>query len=90
MEWLHEINAFIKEGDELMPFYLKISEPTRNPAAKDYYCTIHAPALLNRDKNIYGVDRSQARALTLQFVKQLLGNKRLFDKDGNPVALNLD
>lgn len=83
----YEIDAFVDDEGKRKPFYLRISNPVKTEGEDDYYCQVHAPFLFKKDKSIYGVDKEQARALAMQFVKQILGDKRLIDQDGNPMHL---
>jgi hypothetical protein len=81
----YEVNAFIEERGTRKPFYLRVSEPTKTPGEDDYHCLIHAPNLFERDKKIFGVSEEQAQQLALEFVKQMLGERRVFDKSGNQI-----
>ena len=87
MIYSYEISAFLDENGKVRPFYLRISGPVQDIEGGDYFCSVHAPALFSEDKKIYGADEKQAQDLALQFVKQMLGNKRLIDKDGNLIDL---
>lgn len=87
MQKPYEVNAFIEEDGTRKPFYLRVSAPAKTPGENDYYCLIHAPNLFERDKKIFGVSEEQAQQLALEFVKQMLGERRVFDKDGNQMKL---
>jgi hypothetical protein len=80
------LRAFIEEKGQRRPFNLAISAAARSEA-DDYYCRVHAPALLDGDKDIYGVDAEQAARLALEFVESLLVGKRLLDEHGQPIQL---
>ncbi len=82
-----ELKAFIEEKGQRRPFCLKISEPYETTGEQDYYCRVHAPELLKEDKDIFGVDKEQARLLALEFVKSLLSDKRLVDEKGQSITL---
>jgi hypothetical protein len=82
-----ELHAFVEDGSTRKPFYLRISEPSKASDAQDYFCRVHAPALLGEDKNIFGVDEVQAKALAFDFIRSLLIDKRLVDKRGEAIEL---
>ena len=82
-----EIRAFLEDGEELIPFTLRISEPLLDVEGGDYYCTLNAPKLFEREKKIYGADENQAKMLSIQFIKKLLGKKRMTNEDHNPIDL---
>jgi hypothetical protein len=44
--------------------------------------------LFEGDKKIYGIDASQAKLLAVSFVKSLLGERKLLDKDGATVSID--
>jgi len=83
----YTIDAFIEDGGNRKPFHLRVSEPNKTEGEEDYYCLVHAPALFKDDKKIFGVNEKQARELALQFIKQMVGDKKLIDKDGQDVQL---
>jgi hypothetical protein len=82
-----EVRGFIEEHGKRRAFYLRISDPVRTKKGADYYCRVHVPVLFRSDKNIFGIDREQARKLAVEFVRQALGEKRLVDKKGSPIRL---
>jgi hypothetical protein len=88
MNTLCEINAFLDDGKEIKPFYLKIIGPILDDKGGDYYCAIHSPSILKEDKNIYGVDKKQAQVLAFSFIQKLLSNRKVIDKEGNPIFLS--
>lgn len=81
------INAFIEDGESRQPFHLRVSEPKKTGGEEDYYCIVHAPALFKSDKKIVGVSEEQAWELAFQFVKQMLGDRKLIDENGRDVQL---
>lgn len=83
MKIAYELNGFLEESGRRRPFYLRVSEPLRGKG--DYFCRVHAPLLFQNDKEIYGIDEEQAKLLAINFVKSLLGNKRIVDDKGRPV-----
>lgn len=87
MKNLYQFNAFIEEDGQKKPFVLVISDARKSDDADDYFCTVHAPALFKRDKNIHGVDSDQACELAMNFVRSLIEGKRLIDSTGNPVVI---
>jgi len=78
------IQAYLERAGALEPFRLSISAPVPS-AAMDYYCKVHAPALLDRDAEIFGIDASQARELAVQFVRSMLGDAKVVDEQRRPV-----
>lgn len=83
----YEITGYIEEADGRAPFYLKISAPALTEDADDYYCSVHAPYLLQNDKNIIGIDEEQAKELAINFVKSMLSGKLLVDDNGRIIEL---
>ena len=86
---LLKLEAFLVEGEERKPFYLEISEPTKESEEDDYYCLIHAPSFFAKDKKIYGVDEKKAKELTNEFLGTLMEGKKLVDNEGNPAEIRL-
>ena len=85
-----EIDAFVVAPDGMRrTFHLRISEPTKTEGEDEYSCLVHAPALFERDKAIFGVDPEQALQLAVQFVKSLLGGARIIDRDGSEIQLSI-
>jgi len=83
----YRVDGFLDDRSGKQPFYLEISEPQNDKDGNDYFCRVHCPSLLGRDREIYGADEKQARELALQLVKQILGDRRLVDQDGKPLKL---
>jgi hypothetical protein len=84
---MFEINAFIKDDEQLIPFHLQISEPLKSDNSDDYSCRVHIPFFFNKDKNIFGINEEQARKLSVNFVAFFLKDKILIDKNGQPINL---
>lgn len=82
-----KVDAFVEEKGRRVPFSLRITEPRKSDGEEEYYCEICAPKLFQNTKNIYGVDKSQAKNLALEFVKSLLKGRRLFDKNGRVIRV---
>ena len=84
-----ELHAFLEVEDDatVKPFYLKISAPKKAVDLDDWFCCVHAPALFSKDKEIFGIDPEQAKTLATDFVKSLLGNRRLIDAQGKTIIL---
>jgi hypothetical protein len=74
-----EIKGFTLEKSDKEPFYLRIFEPVKTSDEDDYSCRIHCPSLFKRDKTIFGVNEDQAYDLAIEFIKNLLGDKRIVD-----------
>lgn len=81
-----EIVGFLEADGIREPFLARITEPKASAAgSQEYSCLVHAPALFEKDKKIFGVDADQARELAIQFLKAMLEGKRLTDKAGRPI-----
>lgn len=79
-----EIHGFLYRAGSLEPFLLNISAPISS-GEDDYFCKVHAPSLLKRDVEIFGIDAAQAHELAVQFVKSMLGEATIVDKNQDPV-----
>ena len=79
------IDVFLEDEGTRSPFQLRVSRPNKTDGETDYYCLVNAPALFKGDKKIFGASEEQARELALQFVKQLLGDRKLIDNNGRYV-----
>jgi len=86
-EYILELHASLEEDGIRKPLAIKILAPSRTEDEQDYFCVVHAPLLLDQDKKIFGVDPGQASALSLRFIKLLLGNKKVLGDDGMPLKL---
>jgi len=84
---MFELNAFIKDGEQIIPFHLQISEPLQSDNDDDYSCQVHIPLFFNKDKNIFGINEEQARELSINFVASLLKDKELIDNNGQAINL---
>jgi hypothetical protein len=80
-----EIVGFLEADSVREPFLARITEPKASAGPQEYSCLVHAPALFEKDKKIFGVDADQARELAIQFLKTMLEGKRLTDKAGRPI-----
>ena len=69
------------------PFIVRVSAPMASADGADFSCTVHAPLIAKRDKEIFGASAEQARRLGLHFLKALLEGKNLVDKGGRKVDL---
>jgi len=74
-----EIRGFTLEKSGKKPFHLRIFEPVKNGDEDDYSCCIHCPSLFKRDKIIFGVNEDQAYELAIEFIKNILGDKKIVD-----------
>ena len=87
MDAIYELRAFLEEGGQRKPFYLRISKPQASRGDDGFSCRIHAPELFNSDKEIFGADAQQASLLAWQFAKSLLEGKGLVDEAWRPIDL---
>ncbi len=83
----YELDAFLEDAGQRIPFRLCISAPEKTKGEDDYFCRVHAPALFADAKQIFGIDEQQAHELALQFVKSMIAGKRLVDQIGREVDL---
>jgi len=67
----------------------RVLKPASRPRMKadEYTCVVHAPALLGKDREIYGIDPDQARQLAIEFLKSLLAGMSLHDKAGKKIDI---
>jgi hypothetical protein len=84
----YELDAFLEDAGQRVPFRLRISAPEKTKGEDDYFCRVHAPALFADDKQIFGIDEEQAHELAVQFVKSLIAGKRLVDRNGREIDLS--
>lgn len=83
-----ELSGFLKTERAIVPFVARISAPKASADGTDFSCSVHVPALVKRDKEIFGASAEQARRLALHFLKSLLEGKNLVDKGGRKVDLD--
>jgi hypothetical protein len=83
-----ELSGFLKTERGITPFVARITAPKASAEGTDFSCTVHAPALAKRDKEIFGTSAEHARRLALHFLKSLLAGKNLVDKTGKKVDLD--
>jgi hypothetical protein len=68
-------------------FHLFISPPIYNNEGDDYYCLVELTDILSEETRIYGLDAKQATLLATHFVKQLLEDSKIVDRNGVPIEL---
>lgn len=76
-----DVNAFIEKNGSIEPFLLKISEPIPS-GEDDFYCVVHMPGVLKKDKKILGIDAAQASELAANFARSMLGDAKIVDENG--------
>jgi len=89
MQMIFELDAFLEENGLRKPFQVRISCPSKSAGQNEYFCQVYAPSLFQDEKKIYGVDESQAQTLAMEFIISLIGNRRVVDKNGNPIPFDL-
>lgn len=82
------LTAFIDERGERRPFSLKVEGPFAMSENQEYYCKIQSPELLGKDFNVYGEDGDHTKKLALKFIQICLQGKKIYDAEGNILALN--
>lgn len=82
-----ELDGFLESNNERSRLYVRIYSPEEDQEQQNYFCLVHAPALLNGDKKIYGINSDQARSLARGFIKALLQDKIATDETGTPIIL---
>jgi hypothetical protein len=83
-----ELKGFLKTERGIEPFLARISAPKASSDSLDFSCTVHAPAVARRDKEIFGATADKARQLALHFLRSLLEGKNLVDQAGRKVELD--
>lgn len=86
-EWFVNISCFLRTKGRDRSIEIRISEPRPVHGEIEYRCLIQSPVLLLRDTEIAGIDADQARELSVEFVKSMVGDSELVDQDGNSVEL---
>lgn len=86
-QYVIDIKGFVEAGETRAPMVIRVSCPRRSEEADDWYCEILAPVLFERPKRIFGIDESQARRLSIEFLKTLLGERALYTEGGQPIML---
>ena len=86
-EWFVNISRFLRTEGRDRSIEIRISEPWPVHGEIEYRCLVQSPVLLRRDTEIAGVDADQARKLSVEFVKSMVGDSELVDQDGNSVEL---
>ena len=66
----------------------RLSAPKPSTDGTDFSCSVHAPAVIRRDKEIFGASAEQARKLALHFLKSMLEGKNLVDRGGRRIELD--
>jgi hypothetical protein len=82
-----EIEGFLHRGTLKEPFAAYITAPKRSRRKQEYFCWVHAPALFEKDKKIFGIQALQAQELAVQFLKAMLEGTHLTDNAGTPIDL---
>jgi hypothetical protein len=83
------VDGFLEDDGQRTPFHLRISAPQKTKGEDDYFCRVHAPGLFSNDKQIFGGNEAQASELALQFVKSMIGGKKLVDQKGHEIDLSM-
>lgn len=79
------ISGFVRGADGVRPIEILIFAPEQVPGAVAYQCLVRAPAVLQKDARIHGIDADQARQLAVSFMKEMLGNSVIEDSSGNAI-----
>ena len=83
------LTAFIDEQGQRRPFSLKIEGPFVTSGSMDFYCRIKSPELLGKEFTVYGDTRKQTKEQALRFVEFCLQGKKIYNTEGNTLALEL-
>jgi hypothetical protein len=83
-----EISGYIVSNRTRETFFARIMAPKRGRRGDEHSCLVQAPSLFRSHKEIFGVDAVQARELAVDFVKQMLGGRKLVDKSGRTIKLD--
>ena len=86
-QYVIDIKGFVETDGTRAPMVIKVSRPRQAEGADDWYCEILAPVLFEQAQRIFGIDESQARHLSIRFLKSLLGKRALYSESGQPITL---
>lgn len=79
----NSFKGFVKRGTELCPITVVINEA--KASGTDYYCEVRITGLLSGPKRIFGADAEQSWSLAVGFVRSILADVRICDKDSKHV-----
>jgi hypothetical protein len=88
MDKILNIKGFIVEKNVKIPVSLSVFKPAKAEDSDDFYCRIHAPFLFKKDKKIFGIDESQASDLALNFVRDVIGERKIIDSHGDQLSIS--
>lgn len=77
-------SGFLSDGSRLVPLEVRISPVVLSKHA-DYFCTVDAPVLFGKARDIYGADANQARVLAARFVTAALEGREILDQNTKPI-----
>lgn len=86
-KYFKSIKIFLKEGERTIPLAITITTAANDKKSNDYFCDIEISKIFREKKRIYGIDKAQAEYLSINFVRSILHDKALVDKNGMPVDL---
>jgi hypothetical protein len=86
MSIVYELRGFLKDGSSSQPLHIQIFSPVTK--GEDSFCVVRTYPILNKDREIYGVDEKQALNLAKDFVLALLEGHNAVDDRGMALSLN--
>ena len=81
------VRGFLINGENREEFLLTISKPEKTPGHDDYFCRIMCSHGICKEEKIHGIDKTQARDLSIEYIHLLLDGKQIVYKNG--VKINL-
>jgi hypothetical protein len=86
MTYLLDIDGFLVDGDERMPFQVQISRAQPGDGGDHYVSTISLPTLFSTPRAMRGSSPEEAEATAIRFVDELIGDREVVDQDGQPFS----
>lgn len=86
MAYLLNVDGFLVDGDERMPFKVQISRAEAGDGGDHYVSTISLPTLFSTPRVMRGNSPEEAEATAIQFVDELIGDREVVDENGEPLS----
>lgn len=88
IRWDKEIQLQMDEDGSKKAVVVKISLPLESKSNDEAFCMVSLGGLLNTDMPIYGVDKSDARANAIEFIRSFLQGRDIKLSDGKTVDID--
>ncbi|MBA1147621.1 hypothetical protein H0Z60_11215 [Ectothiorhodospiraceae bacterium WFHF3C12] len=86
MAYLLNLEGFLVDGDERMPFKVQISRAEAGDGDDHYVSTISMPTLFSTPRAMRGRSPEEAEATAIRFVDELIGDREVVDENGEPLT----